>query len=179
MDQSVKFLAKNLLKICQEKEWQISCAESCTGGMICSTLTSIPGASRIFSRGFITYSNQAKVEMLGVLPATIEKYGAVSEETALEMVIGTQKNAKSEIAIAVTGIAGPDGGSDQKPVGTVFIALAILNKTWVIQKNFTELEISELDQYQPDYSSIRSIIRNLTVNSALEILLQKLGQISI
>lgn len=97
-------------------------AESCTGGMVAEVITRIGGSSAWFDRGFVTYSNQAKIDMLGVLPETLEKFGAVSEEVAVEMVLGALKLSHSQIAGSITGIAGPDGGSAQKPVGTVCFA---------------------------------------------------------
>lgn len=100
----------------------IAVAESCTGGLIAAALTEIPGSSAWFDRGFVTYSNAAKMEMLGVSPVTLELSGAVSSATALEMVNGVLSHSRADYAIAVTGIAGPSGGSDAKPVGTVFIA---------------------------------------------------------
>ena len=97
-------------------------AESCTGGLISAVLTEIPGSSAWFERGFVTYSNNAKIEMLGVQPETLEKFGAVSEETAREMAEGALKHSRADIAISITGIAGPDGGTKTKPVGTVCFA---------------------------------------------------------
>lgn len=97
-------------------------AESCTGGGIAQALTEIPGSSRWFERGFVSYSNDAKQDLLGVAAATLDAHGAVSEETALEMARGAISRSHGHISVAVTGIAGPDGGSQQKPVGTVWIA---------------------------------------------------------
>lgn len=102
--------------------WQLALAESCTGGGLAKTITDVPGSSAWFDRGFVTYSNAAKVDMLGVSPATLDAKGAVSEETALEMVKGALTRSSADLALAVTGIAGPDGGTREKPVGTVFIA---------------------------------------------------------
>lgn len=102
-------------------------AESCTGGGIAHTLTSIPGSSRWFERGFVTYSNAAKQELLGVPDDTLARYGAVSEETAIAMAQGALLNSHGHISVAVTGIAGPGGGSEDKPVGTVCIAWSIRN----------------------------------------------------
>jgi nicotinamide-nucleotide amidase len=102
----------------------ISCAESCTGGLFAATLTRIPGISAIFDRGFVTYSNQAKIEELGVRPETLEQYGAVSQETAKEMVTGVFRATGSNLCISVTGIAGPDGGTEEKPVGLAYISIA-------------------------------------------------------
>lgn len=104
----------------------ISCAESCTGGLFAQTLTEVAGISAVFDRGFVTYSNKAKMEELGVKAETLEKFGAVSEETAVEMAEGVRKVTGSRLCISVTGIAGPDGGTDEKPVGLVYIC-AILD----------------------------------------------------
>ncbi|WP_445367098.1 CinA family protein [Methylomonas sp. BW4-1] len=101
---------------------RLALAESCTGGGIAKAITDVPGSSGWFDRGFVTYSNDAKIDMLGVKPETLARVGAVSEETALEMVAGTLTNSLADLALAVTGIAGPDGGTPVKPVGTVFIA---------------------------------------------------------
>ena len=102
----------------------IAAAESCTGGMFGAALTDIPGISAVFDRSLVTYSNQAKIDELGVRPETLEKYGAVSEQTALEMAEGVRKKAGTDIGISVTGIAGPDGGTEEKHVGLVFIGLS-------------------------------------------------------
>lgn len=99
-------------------------AESCTGGGIAAALTEIPGSSAWFERGYVTYSNAAKMQSLGVLPATLAVHGAVSAETVREMALGALAHAEAEVAVAVSGIAGPDGGSPDKPVGTVWIAWA-------------------------------------------------------
>jgi nicotinamide-nucleotide amidase len=102
----------------------ICTAESCTGGLIAKTFTDLAGSSDWFDRGFVTYSNQAKVDMLGVSSETLQQYGAVSEATASEMAIGAIANSGAQYAIAVTGIAGPGGGSPEKPVGTVWFGFA-------------------------------------------------------
>lgn len=104
-------------------------AESCTGGGIATLITEISGSSAWFDCGFITYSNHSKIQMLAVKPTTLERYGAVSEQTAVEMAIGALAYSNADCAIAVTGIAGPDGGSLEKPVGTVFIARCYKNET--------------------------------------------------
>lgn len=100
-------------------------AESCTGGMIAEWVTRIPGSSDWFERSLVTYSNESKEELLGVSKATLDKYGAVSEETAAEMAMGALNASHADIAVAVTGIAGPDGGTRAKPVGTVCLAWAV------------------------------------------------------
>ena len=111
-----------------DKGLSLSSAESCTGGMFASTMTDIPGISQCFDRGLVTYSNQAKMEELGVRAETLEKFGAVSEETALEMVEGLQRVSSSDVCISVTGIAGPGGGTEEKPVGLVYIGFAYGDK---------------------------------------------------
>lgn len=111
-----------------EQGLTMSSAESCTGGMFASTMTDIPGISQCFDRGLVTYSNQAKMEELGVSAETLEKFGAVSEETALEMVEGLKRVSGSDVCISVTGIAGPGGGSEEKPVGLVYIGFSYGDK---------------------------------------------------
>lgn len=111
-----------------EQDLTLSSAESCTGGMFASTMTDIPGISQCFDRGLVTYSNQAKMEELGVSAGTLEKFGAVSEETALEMVEGLKRVSGSDVCISVTGIAGPGGGSEEKPVGLVYIGFSYGDK---------------------------------------------------
>ena len=106
---------------------RLATAESCTGGLIAASITAVPGASVVLDRGFVAYSNEAKVEMLGVAADLINRRGAVSQEVALAMVDGALKHSRADIALAVTGIAGPDGGSAEKPVGLVHIAAARRN----------------------------------------------------
>jgi len=105
----------------------ITTAESCTGGWIAKVITDIAGSSSWFERGFVTYSNEAKSQMIGVKPETLAAHGAVSEPVVVEMAIGALKAARSDYAISVSGIAGPDGGSDEKPVGTVWFGFASVN----------------------------------------------------
>ncbi len=107
----------------KQRGYLLTLAESCTGGMAAEAITSIAGSSDWFDRGFVTYSNAAKIEMLNVSNTTLETYGAVSEQTAAEMAIGALKNSHAQIAGSITGIAGPSGGSVEKPVGTVCFAL--------------------------------------------------------
>ncbi len=122
-------LARKVASSLLAKELRLVAAESCTGGLIAEWLTRIPGSSDWFERGLITYSNEAKQELLGVQAATLEQHGAVSEETAVEMALGAIEASRGDIAVAVTGIAGPDGGSRAKPVGTVCMAWADCNGT--------------------------------------------------
>jgi len=121
--------AQELSEILVTNGLTISVAESCTGGSLSHTITSIPGASSYFDCGYITYSNQSKVEMLGVDTQTIKTYGAVSEEVALEMVIGVTTKSHSDVAISITGVAGPTGGTPEKPVGTICFGFFCDGKT--------------------------------------------------
>jgi nicotinamide-nucleotide amidase len=116
--------AKDVLDFCTSGGLLLATAESCTGGLVAAVLTSIPGCSSAFERGFVTYSNDAKIEMLGVPAALIEAHGAVSEPVARAMAEGALARSKADIAVSVTGIAGPDGGSEEKPVGLVHFACA-------------------------------------------------------
>ena len=115
--------AEALLTLCSQNGWTIATAESCTAGLIAGALTELPGSSAMFDRGFVTYSNDAKQEMLGVLPETLAGHGAVSEEVAREMALGALTRASCQLAVSVTGIAGP-GGSEHKPEGRVCFAIA-------------------------------------------------------
>jgi nicotinamide-nucleotide amidase len=127
-------LADRFLKACARHKILVATAESCTGGMIISLLTDIPGSSSIVDRGFVTYSNEAKTDMLGVSSDTLEKYGAVSAETAYEMAEGALENSRAGITLAVTGIAGPDGGSEEKPVGLVWFGMALTGRPVLTEK---------------------------------------------
>ncbi len=118
-------MAEHIVHTLLSRGWTISTAESCTGGLVASALVSVAGVSSVFSEGFITYSNEAKVRLLGVSQKTIEHYGAVSKECVSEMLNGL----KSDVGIAVSGIAGPGGGTPEKPVGTVYIGVRLLDKT--------------------------------------------------
>jgi nicotinamide-nucleotide amidase len=114
--------AEELLQLCRQRKLMITTAESCTGGLLAALLTEIPGSSKVFERGFVTYSNDAKAELLGVSKDLIELRGAVSEEIALAMAEGALKWSRASIAVSITGVAGPSGGTDTKPVGLVFLA---------------------------------------------------------
>ena len=138
MDNELFEPAEQLGRLLKSKEKKIATAESCTGGWIAQIITEVSGSSTWFDRGFVTYSNAAKMQMLGVKPETLDKYGAVSAQTATEMVNGALAYSDADCAIAVTGIAGPDGGTAQKPVGTVFIAWAYKNQeVKVVKKKLT------------------------------------------
>lgn len=126
-------------KMLMEKNISVSCAESCTGGLFAGALTDIPGISSIFDRGIVTYSNRAKIEELGVKAETLDKFGAVSEETACEMSAGLQKKTGSDLCISVTGIAGPGGGTEEKPVGLVYIGIAYEGKVTAVKSQYRDV----------------------------------------
>jgi len=149
---------KSLVKILIKKKLKISFAESCTGGLLASAITSISGASQIFNLGLITYSNQAKIKFLNVNKNIIKKYGAVSHESCLSMVNNLSKISKANINVSITGIAGPRGGTKQKPVGLVYIGVKKGNKTQ-INKCFFK-------------SKKRSSIQKATVKKALDLVLR-------
>lgn len=140
----------------------ISVAESCTGGGLGSLLTELPGSSKIFSGGFIVYSNNAKIELLEVKEDTLSSYGAVSEQTAIELAENCRKKLKSDISVSITGIAGPDGGSDEKPVGTVWIGISDSNGT--IARKFIFLKNREANRELSKYTALSLIYRNLKYN---------------
>lgn len=130
-------LEEVVAKLLVEKNFTISVSESCTGGMVSSSLINYPGISSVFMEGCVTYSNEAKINRLGVKKETLDKYGAVSEEIAIEMAQGIAKNFNTDIGISTTGVAGPDGGTEEKPVGLVYAGIYIKGKTVVKQFNFT------------------------------------------
>lgn len=117
-------LAETVLAEARAKGLKIATAESCTGGLVAGALTEIPGSSDVFERGFVTYSNDAKLESLGVIVDTLDKFGAVSAPTAIAMAEGAIANAKADVSVAITGVAGPTGGTPNKPVGLVHFAAA-------------------------------------------------------
>jgi nicotinamide-nucleotide amidase len=123
-DAETQAAASAVLDVCKAKKLMVATAESCTGGLVASALTDIAGSSAVVDRGFVTYTNEAKHEMLGVPSATLEMFGAVSRETAEAMARGVLGHAHADIAVSVTGIAGPGGGSSEKPVGLVHFAAA-------------------------------------------------------
>lgn len=122
IDADINERARILIEHCKAAGLTIATAESCTGGMVVAALTDIAGSSAVVDRGYITYSNQAKIEMLGVNARTLEAHGAVSRETALQMSAGALMRSGADLAVAVTGIAGPSGGSAEKPIGLVHLA---------------------------------------------------------
>lgn len=137
MTDRIKRLAEEIGPALKARQLMLATAESCTGGGLSYWITHVAGSSNWFERGFVTYSNAAKVDLLGVHPDTLAKYGAVSEETAREMAEGAIRHSQAQVSIAVTGIAGPDGGSLDKPVGTVWLA-------WVLPNQPTQTECLHL-----------------------------------
>jgi nicotinamide-nucleotide amidase len=117
-------LATSVLATCRARGWHLATAESCTGGLVAAALTAIAGSSDVVDRGFVTYSNEAKMELLGVPEATLAAVGAVSAETALAMAAGAVSRAGVDLAVSITGVAGPGGGSAEKPVGLVYLGVA-------------------------------------------------------
>ena len=129
---------KNLVKILTKKKLKIALAESCTGGMLASEITSVSGASKVFGIGLVTYSNQAKINILKVNKSIIQKYGAVSPQCCEAMVKNLSKISKAQINVSITGIAGPNGGTKKKPVGLVYIGVKKNNKIFITKNLFKE-----------------------------------------
>jgi nicotinamide-nucleotide amidase len=127
IDKALRLAARRVLTVARARSLRVATAESCTGGLVAGALTEIAGSSDVVECGFVTYSNAAKEAMLGVPAATLKRYGAVSSQTAAAMAVGALKNSSADLAVAITGIAGPGGGSKQKPVGLVFFAAASRN----------------------------------------------------
>ena len=127
-------LSLKIIKLLTKNKLTVSFAESCTGGLLASTITSISGSSKVFNLGLVTYSNNAKIKLLKVPKKTLTRYGAVSYETCLSMVENLSKISKSNISISITGVAGPDGGTKEKPVGLVYIGIKN-GKNTIIRKN--------------------------------------------
>ena len=124
IDRALREKAAQVLELCRARGLKVATAESCTGGLVAGALTEIAGSSDVVDRGFVTYSNDAKEAMLGVPPATLARHGAVSAETAAAMAVGALEKSSADIVVAITGIAGPGGGTQQKPVGLVHFAAA-------------------------------------------------------
>jgi nicotinamide-nucleotide amidase len=149
--------AGEIIRIYAARGLKIVTAESCTGGLVAGALTSIAGSSAVVERGFVTYSNEAKIELLGVPAELIASVGAVSAETAAAMVCGALAHSRADVAVSVTGIAGPDGGSAEKPVGLVHFACAARNeRPKLIEKRFGDIG--------------RALIRQKSVEVALDLL---------
>ena len=155
-EQMVEELAQLLLK----NDWRLSTAESCTGGLVSASLTQLAGSSNWFERGYVTYSNEAKSEDIGVESHLIEAHGAVSEQVAKAMAIGAKQSSNSNMALSITGIAGPTGGSKEKPVGTVCFA-------WVLDNDQV---FSETKLFSGDRSTVREQASQFVIEKLLELL---------
>ena len=153
----MKKLSQKIVNVLRKKGISISFAESCTGGLLSSSITSISNSSKVFTLGLVTYSNQSKISLLRVPKKIITKHGAVSYETCLSMVKNLNKITKTNISVSITGIAGPKGGTKKKPVGLVFIGIKKGNKTLVKKYLFKNKK--------------RSSIQRVTVNKALNLIL--------
>ncbi len=153
----MKKLSTKLVKILTKKKLTVSFAESCTGGLLSSSITSINGSSKVFQMGIITYSNNSKIKLLKVPKTTITKYGAVSHETCLSMANNLSRISKSDISISITGVAGPKGGTKQKPVGLVYIGIKKGRKI-IVKKNLFK-------------NKKRNLIQKSTVNQAYKMIL--------
>jgi nicotinamide-nucleotide amidase len=156
IDAETRALAERVLNACRARGWTLATAESCTGGLVAGALTDIAGSSDVVDRGFVTYSNAAKMAMLGVSEETLDTYGAVSEQTAGAMAKGALERAGVDLAVSITGIAGPGGGSATKPIGLVHFAAATRQR---------------LIQREKRYGGVgRSEVRRLSVTEALSML---------
>ena len=153
----MKKLSLKIVRLLTKKKLKIAFVESCTGGLLSSSITSISGSSKVFTIGLVTYSNQSKISILKVGKNIIKKYGAASYETCLSMVKNLNKISKTNISVSITGIAGPKGGTKKKPVGLVFIGIKKGNKTLVKKYLFKNKK--------------RSSIQRVTVNKALSLIL--------
>lgn len=158
MDRGIK-----VLEALQDRHLILSTAESCTGGLIAAFITDVPGSSAVFDRGFVTYSNAAKVEMLGVSSETLSLHGAVSPETAQEMAAGALSRSRADVSLSVTGIAGPGGGTAHKPVGLVYIGVGQRRGEGISVRVFSEM-----------FSGTRAFIRQTAAETALSHLLSVL-----
>jgi nicotinamide-nucleotide amidase len=156
--------ARALLELCRRKGLKLAAAESCTGGLLAATLTEIPGSSDVFERGFVTYSNEAKETMLGVAPRTLAMYGAVSRETAEAMARGALAHAPVDLAAAITGIAGPGGAVEGKPVGLVHLAAAARSGRLILE----ERKYGDIGRAQVRHASVIDALTMLGELAATE-----------
>lgn len=158
------FKIEQLSQVLTTLGWQIACAESCTGGWVAKLFTDLAGSSNWFDRGYVTYSNRAKQEMLGVSAQSLNEFGAVSEAVVKEMAIGACRQANTEVSLAISGIAGPTGGSDDKPVGLVWFA-------WCIN--------GRVETYSNVFAGDRDAVRQQAVVTAIEKLLDNLIEVTV
>ncbi len=159
-DQEMIEAAHGLLDLCVRKKLTLGLAESCTGGLLAATLTAIPGSSRVLDRGFVTYSNEAK-QQIGVAAATLERYGAVSRETAEAMAKGVLANAHVTLSVSITGIAGPGGGTQEKPVGLVHFAVAAARSGKLVHHEHRYGEIGRAQVRQASVVRAISMLREV------------------
>lgn len=167
MTPEIAALAEEILDRVRGLGLKVVTAESCTGGLVAAALTSVAGSSEVFERGFVTYSNEAKMEMLDVDPALIEAHGAVSKEVALAMAAGALLRSRGDLSVAVTGVAGPGGGSAEKPVGLVHFAAARL-----VSRKDRELKFTALHHEERFGEIGRGEVRTKSVQTALRLLLR-------
>lgn len=147
-----KAVEEEVVELLLEKGYTITCAESCTGGLLCASLVNVSGASEVLNSSLITYANEAKMELLGVKEETLREYGAVSEQTAYEMAVGAAAFAKADVALSITGIAGPGGGTPEKPVGLVYMGCFVNGKVTVRRYVFSG------DRLQVRTSSVKNAL---------------------
>lgn len=166
MHSEIRALARGLVEAFSGQGAMIATAESCTGGLIAGAITDIAGSSDVFDRGFVTYSNAAKEDMLGVKEASLAAFGAVSPQVATEMVLGARRRSRADFAVSVTGVAGPGGGSDLKPVGLVWMGLSGPG------------DLASVVELRWDPSWSRDLIRAATVRAALDALIGRLPDAS-
>lgn len=166
----IETLSQELGQMLISNNWTITTAESCTGGGISAAITDIAGSSAYFDRSFITYSNQAKSELVGVPSETIDLYGAVSSQVVEAMALGALAKAKANVAIAVSGVAGPGGGSKDKPVGTVYLAIAI---QYILDKKPYETVNVTLFNFQGSRKEIRELTIKSSIINALSLIKEK------
>ena len=160
LDDSHLDLAARVLEACRARDQKLATAESCTGGLIFGALTAVAGSSEVMERGFVTYTNPAKAEMLGVPEDLFESVGAVSEAVARAMAEGALAHSPADLAISVTGVAGPGGGTAEKPVGLVHMALAMRERETVHRKHL--------------FDGDRTTVRSATVTAAMDLILERL-----
>lgn len=154
---------EKLVNLLIEKNWRISCAESCTGGMLAANIVDIPNASKVFDASFVTYAEWSKNKFVGVDKETIEKFTVVSNEVALEMAIGAAKATGAQVAVGITGLAGPSGGTPENPVGTVCFGFVADSREYSVKKHFGNI----------GRSAVRALSVDFAVNTLIEIMENK------
>lgn len=158
--QEITTKAHDILRTLRERNYKLVSAESCTGGLLSAALTEIPNSSEVFERGYVTYSNESKIELLTVPTFFIEDFGAVSHQTAVAMAEGALLMSRADISISITGVAGPDGGTDKSPVGTVYIATAYTGHESICEMH--------------SFSGSRHTIRENSIIAAFDMILKRI-----